>query len=99
MARAAGGCQGCDLFERASQTVFGEGAADADAVLVGEQPGDMEDRQGHPFVGPAGVAELAVVPTVHPSSVVRMQGSEREAAYRGLVENLKAAAALVKPPR
>jgi uracil-DNA glycosylase len=54
LAEAASGCQGCDLHERASQTVFGEGAENADVVLIGEQPGDMEDRQGKPFVGPAG---------------------------------------------
>jgi DNA polymerase len=51
---AAAGCRGCDLWQLGTQTVFGEGAADADLVLVGEQPGDQEDRQGHPFVGPAG---------------------------------------------
>ena len=51
---AARSCKGCDLYKNATQTVFGEGAKDADLVLVGEQPGDMEDRQGHPFVGPAG---------------------------------------------
>ncbi len=54
VARAAAGCQGCDLYERATQTVFGDGAPDAAVVLVGEQPGGMEDRQGKPFVGPAG---------------------------------------------
>lgn len=54
LAAAAAGCRGCDLYERASQTVFGEGADDAGVVLIGEQPGDMEDRQGKPFVGPAG---------------------------------------------
>ncbi len=48
------GCQACDLYARATQTVFGEGPADADLVLMGEQPGDKEDKQGHPFVGPAG---------------------------------------------
>jgi DNA polymerase len=47
-------CQRCDLFERATQTVFGEGSATAKVVFVGEQPGDMEDREGRPFVGPAG---------------------------------------------
>ena len=52
--RAAAECRGCDLWENATQTVFGEGPADADIVLVGEQPGDQEDQQGHPFVGPAG---------------------------------------------
>src|ERR1041385_5493638 len=51
---AARSCEGCDLYRNATQTVFGEGAAHASIVLVGEQPGDMEDRQGHPFVGPAG---------------------------------------------
>lgn len=51
---AAGRCQGCSLYQQASQTVFGEGRADAPIMLVGEQPGDREDRDGHPFVGPAG---------------------------------------------
>ena len=51
---AAQSCQGCDLYKNATQTVFGEGPKDANVMLVGEQPGDMEDRQGHPFVGPAG---------------------------------------------
>lgn len=54
VARAARGCQGCDLYERATQTVFGRGAARPAVVLIGEQPGDMEDRAGEPFVGPAG---------------------------------------------
>src|SRR5690242_5119599 len=54
LAQAAQGCQGCDLYEHAGQTVFGEGTANADIVLVGEQPGDQEDKQGKPFVGPAG---------------------------------------------
>ena len=47
-------CRGCALWERATQTVFGEGAVSAEIVLVGEQPGDHEDRAGLPFVGPAG---------------------------------------------
>jgi uracil-DNA glycosylase len=51
---AAAGCRGCDLFERATQTVFGEGPRNATLMFVGEQPGDSEDRVGHPFVGPAG---------------------------------------------
>src|SRR6266704_76511 len=54
VARAARGCQGCDLHERATQTVFGRGAARPAAVLIGEQPGDAEDRAGEPFVGPVG---------------------------------------------
>ena len=51
---AAAGCTGCALHERATQTVFGEGPARAPVMLVGEQPGDQEDLQGRPFVGPAG---------------------------------------------
>lgn len=51
---AAAGCTDCDLYRNATQTVFGEGPADADVMFVGEQPGDQEDRQGQPFVGPAG---------------------------------------------
>jgi uracil-DNA glycosylase family protein len=52
--RAAQNCHGCDLYKTANQVVFGEGPADARLVLVGEQPGDHEDIEGHPFVGPAG---------------------------------------------
>lgn len=51
---AARGCRGCDLWVNATQTVFGEGSPSAEVMLVGEQPGDQEDRQGHPFVGPSG---------------------------------------------
>jgi DNA polymerase len=51
---AAQGCKGCHLFAGATQTVFGEGAAGARVLLVGEQPGDREDLEGLPFVGPAG---------------------------------------------
>jgi DNA polymerase len=51
---AARGCTACELWEPATQTVFGAGPADAPVVLVGEQPGDVEDRRGEPFVGPAG---------------------------------------------
>jgi uracil-DNA glycosylase family protein len=54
LARAAASCRGCDLYRRATQTVFGKGPGSARAVLVGEQPGDSEDLQGAPFVGPAG---------------------------------------------
>jgi DNA polymerase len=50
----AAGCRDCPLWERATQTVFGEGNARAKMMLVGEVPGDMEDRKGHPFIGPAG---------------------------------------------
>jgi DNA polymerase len=51
---AAAGCKACPLWESGTQTVFGEGAAGADVVFVGEQPGDREDIEGRPFVGPAG---------------------------------------------
>src|SRR5262245_52246508 len=51
---AATHCQGCDLWRTATQTVFGEGAQRSELMLVGEQPGDREDREGRPFVGPAG---------------------------------------------
>jgi uracil-DNA glycosylase family protein len=51
---AAKDCQACDLWRRATQTVFGEGTRRARLMLVGEQPGDAEDLAGHPFVGPAG---------------------------------------------
>jgi DNA polymerase len=50
----AASCTRCDLYQRATQTVFGEGKAKAPIMLLGEQPGDQEDKQGHPFVGPAG---------------------------------------------
>ena len=51
---AASTCRACPLWRTATQTVFGEGAAKSELMLVGEQPGDREDREGHPFVGPAG---------------------------------------------
>jgi DNA polymerase len=51
---AAQGCRGCELWRDATQAVFSAGAATARVALVGEQPGDQEDRQGQPFVGPAG---------------------------------------------
>jgi DNA polymerase len=51
---AAAGCRGCELYENASQTVFGEGKKSSRLMLVGETPGDVEDREGHVFVGPAG---------------------------------------------
>ncbi len=51
---AASACRGCHLWELGTQTVFGEGAREADVMFVGEQPGDQEDKAGRPFVGPAG---------------------------------------------
>jgi uracil-DNA glycosylase family protein len=67
LADAAQDCKACPLYADATQAVFGEGAARAQMVLVGEQPGDAEDKEGHPFVGPAGgvldraLAEAGVV--------------------------------------
>jgi uracil-DNA glycosylase len=52
--QAAAGCRACDLWKRGTQTVFGEGSSRARVMLVGEQPGDREDLEGKPFVGPAG---------------------------------------------
>jgi DNA polymerase len=52
--KSAKACKGCDLYENATQTVFGVGPPQAELLIVGEQPGDQEDRQGSPFVGPAG---------------------------------------------
>jgi uracil-DNA glycosylase family protein len=54
LASEARSCTNCDLYERATQVVFGAGPARADVVMVGEQPGDQEDLEGQPFVGPAG---------------------------------------------
>ncbi len=54
LAGAADGCKGCDLYLDSTQTVFGAGGVEASMMLVGEQPGDQEDKAGKPFVGPAG---------------------------------------------
>src|SRR3954466_10647029 len=51
---AAAGCRGCPLWRRATQTVFGEGLKRSRLMMIGEAPGDREDRAGKPFVGPAG---------------------------------------------
>ena len=70
--RAAAACQGCELHGPASQTVFSAGSVLSRVVLVGEQPGDMEDREGTPFVGPAGrLLDRALVEA----------GIDRERAY------------------
>src|SRR5262249_37554553 len=69
---AAAGCKGCDLYARATQTVFGEVPAHPTLVLVGEQPGDQEDKEGHPFVGPAGALLNEVLEAV---------GIDRRSAY------------------
>jgi DNA polymerase len=71
LARAAATCRGCDLYRHATQTVFGKGPIGARAVLVGEAPGDQEDLQGAPFVGPAGeVLDRALVDAGLPRSDV-----------------------------
>jgi DNA polymerase len=54
LSEAVQACRGCTLYRGATQAVFGEGSSDARVVLIGEVPGDAEDRAGHPFVGPAG---------------------------------------------
>jgi DNA polymerase len=54
LAAAASNCRGCDLYKAATQVVFGAGPQSGRVIFVGEQPGDQEDRQGEPFVGPAG---------------------------------------------
>jgi DNA polymerase len=58
-------CRGCDLYRRATQTVFGEGTRRARMILVGEQPGDQEDLSGRPFVGPAGRLLSQVLAELH----------------------------------
>jgi DNA polymerase len=70
--REAADCRACPLWRDATQTVFGEGAAHAALMLVGEQPGDHEDRSGHPFVGPAGTVL---------EDALEQAGIERSAVY------------------
>ena len=72
VAEAAKGCRACDLWRSGTQTVFGEGRAKAELMLVGEQPGDQEDLAGRPFVGPAG--KLL-------DQVLEEAGIDRELAY------------------
>ncbi|MCK0118165.1 UdgX family uracil-DNA binding protein [Isoptericola sp. S6320L] len=68
---AAHACRGCELWSPATQVVFSTGPDDADVVLVGEQPGDREDREGEPFVGPAGrlLAEALEAAGIEPGTV------------------------------
>jgi uracil-DNA glycosylase family protein len=70
--RKAEDCRACPLWRDATQTVFGEGPAHAGLMLVGEQPGDHEDRVGHPFVGPAGTVL---------EDALEQAGIERSAVY------------------
>jgi uracil-DNA glycosylase family protein len=59
--KQAQGCKACELWKTGTQTVFGEGSPDAEVMMVGEQPGDREDIEGRPFVGPAGkVLDMAL---------------------------------------
>lgn len=81
-------CKACDLWRNATQTVFGEGPSQARVMFVGEQPGDLEDRAGHPFVGPAGrlldevLAEVGIQRSeVYVTNVVKH--FKWEAAQRG----------------
>jgi DNA polymerase len=87
---AAVECRGCDLYERATQVVFGAGSSGAALVLVGEQPGDVEDQRGEPFVGPAGAllkralgdAELDEVPTFVTNAVKHFRWKETRGKRR-----------------
>jgi len=71
LGEAAEACRGCDLWQDATQVVFSRGRASARIVLVGEQPGDQEDRAGEPFVGPAGkvLMDALEAATLDPSTV------------------------------
>jgi DNA polymerase len=89
VAEAAKHCRACDLWARATQTVFGEGSPHARMMLVGEQPGDREDREGHPFVGPAGMLlDRALVAagidrkTVYVTNVVKHFSWEERGKWR-----------------
>jgi DNA polymerase len=89
LAAAIPSCRGCSLWEHATQAVFGEGAARADLMLVGEQPGDVEDRQGKPFVGPAGrvlsgaLADVGIDPaSVYVTNAVKHFKFERSGKRR-----------------
>ena len=90
LARTAASCTACDLHLTGTQTVFGEGSQGAALVLVGEQPGDVEDREGHPFVGPAGheldraleTTGLDGVPQYRTNVVKHFKWSERRGKRR-----------------
>lgn len=102
----AAACRGCELFENATQTVFGAGAADAQLMLVGEQPGDVEDVEGAPFVGPAGTvldralrgAGLADVPTWTTNAVKHFRWKPAERGKRRIHQKPTAAQAAACRP-
>jgi uracil-DNA glycosylase len=79
--RAASSCRACELYRNATQTVFGEGPRSASVMLVGEQPGDREDIEGEPFVGPAG--------TILDSGLADAGISRRDAYVTNVVKHFK----------
>jgi uracil-DNA glycosylase len=99
LAAAATGCRGCDLWENATQVVFGRGGERAQVMLVGEQPGDVEDTQGKPFVGPAGRilvqalkdAELFDTPAYVTNAVKHFRWKEARGGKRRIHEKPSAA--------
>lgn len=98
--KAAASCRGCELWEPATQVVFSAGNAHAALMMVGEQPGDVEDREGVPFVGPAGrllqrAVDEAGIARSDVSAVLRVRGEEHERAYAALVSDLRVAAEAV----
>jgi uracil-DNA glycosylase len=79
----AAGCRACPLWKDAAQTVFGEGPSKAPLMLVGEQPGDQEDKQGHPFVGPAGrILDEALAAAAIDRSAVYTTNAVKHFKYR-----------------
>jgi DNA polymerase len=83
LAAALQACRACDLFEGATQAVLGEGPGGASMMLVGEQPGDREDEQGHPFVGPAGrILDEALERAGIPSDDVYVTNAVKHFRYR-----------------
>jgi DNA polymerase len=99
LAAAATGCRGCDLWENATQVVFGRGGEQAQLMLVGEQPGDVEDTEGKPFVGPAGRllvqalkdAELFETPTYVTNAVKHFRWKATGSSKRRIHEKPSAA--------
>jgi hypothetical protein len=88
---AAAHCTACPLYARATQTVFGEGPDNAPLMLVGEQPGDHEDRAGRPSS-----VRPHVLATVHPSALLRARDNERDAAIAGFIADLATVAPLLR---